>query len=151
MFKMYRKEGTNVYPLPKYSECYHVVKFPSDVILIFERDEIFQIQIKFCLPFLAHPALPKRSPLSWHLWVPSCELLASLTRRSYITYQTCVSSSIAPSEGSLPVRFRRLCDLEQKRVDRGSCMARRNWGGWKERDRDRERLSFNTYIILVIH
>lgn len=64
MFKMYGKEGTNVYPLPKYNECYHVVKFPSDVILIFERGEIFQIQIKFRFPFLPHPTLPWRSPLS---------------------------------------------------------------------------------------
>lgn len=58
MFKMYRKEGTNVYPLPKYNECYHVVKFPSDVILIFERDEIFSDSNKILLPI---PFLPRPS------------------------------------------------------------------------------------------
>lgn len=49
-----------MYPLPKYDECYHVIIFPSDVILIFERSEIFQIQMKF----LSHLTLPKSSLLS---------------------------------------------------------------------------------------
>ena len=68
------KKGTSVYPLPKYNECHHAVIFPSGVILIFERDENFQVQIKFRFPFLSHPTLPRRSALSWHLLGPSYEL-----------------------------------------------------------------------------